>query len=111
MIESLNELIIDALEDIVPVVQPDIYKGSALEYITFKYDEAPDLNGDDYPDVIRYAVQVHYCCPLKTNSLSKRRAIKQALAGLGGTYPSVVNIVDENGQEFVFSFEYADGDV
>ena len=111
MIRSLNELIIDALKDIVPIVQPDVYKGSELEYITFKYDESPDLAGDDSPEVIRYAVQVHYCCPLKANSLSKRRQIRRALAGLGGTYPDSVNITDDQGQEYVYSFEYADGDV
>ena len=107
----MNKLIMDALEGIVSDIQPDIYRGTALEYITFTYDESPDMNGDDVPDMIMYSVMVRYCCPLEENSLAKRKQIRQALASLGGTYPEVTNVTDEDGQQYVFTFEYADGDV
>ena len=108
---TINEAIIAAVETVVPVCVPGVYRGKEKEYCTFNYSEHPDMAADDWPLAMKYLVQVHYCCPAEKNPLAVKRAICRALAGAGFTYPSVVDASDEDGQHFVLECEWTDGDL
>ena len=46
--------------------------------------------------------------PLKANPHTKKEQIKNALFEAGFTYPSIQDVTDEEGQHYVFEFEYED---
>lgn len=108
---SINAAIKAAVEPVVPVCVPNVYKGEAKEYTTFNATDLPDSFGDDSPETIRYLVQIHYCCPVDVNPLTTKRALCRSLAACGFTYPTVTDASDDEGQHFVLECEYADGDV
>lgn len=107
---SVNALIESALSQICTEVVADVYKGPAKEYITFSYQIVPSNYADNSAEALVYLIMVHYCCPSRTNSLAKRKLIRQTLADFC-TYPTESNLTDENGQEYVYTCEYTDGDV
>lgn len=106
---NVNEAIIAAVTPVVPVCEPDIYRGEAKEYCTFNYTEMPDGFGDDLPTLSRCAVQLHYYCPEGRNSISTRRALRRAILDADFTAPEIVNASDKDGQHFVFEFEVLGG--
>ena len=118
---SVNQRIITAVTPVVSVCVPEPYdpdSGSAeREYCTFDYTEMPDSFGDDGPEVIRYLIRLNYFAPRiaaageSSNTMTKRKALRQAIFDAGFTYPSVENASDEEGQHFVFEFEDLDGEV
>ena len=93
---------------IVPIVEPNMYEGNAVEYIIFSYRERGDCFGDNEPEEIILTVQVHYFLPNGENPRAKKRLIRQALFELGGTWPEITNASDKDGQHYVFEFEYAE---
>lgn len=103
---SINSEIINALSSLSLPVCPDVYNGTADEYITFNYFSQGDDFADNAPQYERYLVQVHYICPAGTNSLAKRLLIKQYLLAAGFTWPSVTDASDVDGQHWVFECEY-----
>lgn len=111
---TINEAFRAAVEPVVAVCVPDAYDGEAEEYCTFNYTEVPEDFGDDVPDVIRYAVQLHYICPVGRNSIATRRRLRQAILAADFTAPTVENASDADGQHYVFEFDAlggADGEV
>ena len=102
---SFDSRMRDKLLSIVPVVEPNIYDGEALEYIVFAYSERGGCFGDDEPDENILSVQVNYYLPHGQNPKAKKRLIRQALFELGGTWPEITNASDEEGQHYVFEFE------
>ena len=112
---SINSEIINALSSLSLPVCPDVYNGTADEYITFNYFSQGDDFADDAPQHEMYFAQIHYICPISKNSLSIRDQIKKALFAVGFTWPTVTNAmstaytreVDE--QHWVFECEYAMG--
>ena len=101
---TVNTRIISALEDVAPV-EPDIYTGDSLDFITFNFDIIPQDFRDNAPLRELYLVQVHYFCPGGAPSLSQRSAIKRRLFARGFTHPREINATDEEGQHFVFECE------
>ena len=111
---TINEAFRAAVEPVVAVCVPDAYDGEAEEYCTFNYTEVPEDFGDDVPDGIRYAVQLHYICPVGRNSIATRRRLRQAILAADFTAPTVENASDADGQHYVFEFDAlggADGEV
>lgn len=106
---TINEQIKAAVEPIVPVCVPDPYTGEADEYCTFNYTEIPDEFGDDMPELIRYAVQLHYFCPLGYNCFETRRDLRRALLAADFTAPEITPAGDETSQHYVFEFEALGG--
>lgn len=102
---SFNNQLREKLLPVVPIVEPNIYKGDALEYIDFAYSERGGCFGDDEPDENILSVQVHYYLPHGQNPKAKKRLIRQALFELGGTWPEITNASDEEGQHYVFEFD------
>lgn len=105
---SFDSRLRDKLLPIVPIVEPNIYDGEALEYIIFAYIERGDCFGDNEPEEIILTVQVHYFLPNGENPRAKKRLIRQALFELGGTWPEITNASDKDGQHYVFEFECAE---
>ena len=106
---TIHEEIKTAIESVVPVCVPDIYRGEATEYCTFNYSKIPDAFGDDVPDLIRYLVQLHYYCPEGQDSLNTRQALWEAILAADFTAPEEENASDETGQHYVFEFEALGG--
>ena len=113
---NISERILSALSSIVSEIEPDIYTGTAREYITFNFSEIPDLHAESRPGVIRYLIQIHWYLPWKksgesVNPHAKKKQMKNAIAGAGFTYPTTTNASDGDGQHYVFECEGFDGDV
>lgn len=108
---SINQTIKAALEPIVVVVKPDIYKGNQKEYVVFNYAELPEDFGDNKPNAIRYLIQLHWFLPSDVSPTTKKKQIKNALLNAGFTYPIVTNATDEDGRHYVLECEYVDGDI
>lgn len=105
---SFDSRLRDKLIPIVPIVEPNIYEGDAIEYIIFAYGERGDCFGDNGPEEIVLSVQVHYFLPNGENPRAKKQLIRQALFELGGTCPEITNASDKDGQHYVFEFECAE---
>lgn len=118
---TINERIIQAVTQVVPVCVPGFYAPDAGEqaatvYCTFNYTETPDSFGDDAPGAVRYLCQIHLYAPWtpaageSNNTLAMRKALRRALTAAGFTAPSVTDASDEDGQHYVFECEDCDGD-
>jgi len=106
---SINSIIKTTLAPVTSEIEPDVYSGTADEYITFNYFTTGYNFADNAPQHERYNVQVHYFCPLTKNSLAIRKQIKQFLFAAGFTWPSVTDATDGDGQHWVFECEYLMG--
>jgi hypothetical protein len=106
----IDDLIKSAVDPIVPCF-PDVYEGSELTYSTYNYNELPVSHGDNAPEAVRYLIQVHLFAPTGTNAATLRRRIKNALLGIGCTYPTATNMSDADGQHWILECDYVDGDV
>lgn len=107
---SINNIIKAAVEPIVPVCVPDLYKGEEPVYCTFHYTEYPDGFSDDAPHRTKYDVQVHLFLPLGQNPIALRDRIKRALFAADFTWPSILNMTDHDYQHHVFECQY-EGDL
>lgn len=110
---SIDETIKTALQPLIPkpdpaksTVVPQIYTGTATEYITFNYSEYPLEFADNAPQTIGYSVQVHYFCPLKKNVQTIKDNIQNALFTAGFSYPQIQDVTDGDGQHYVFLTTY-----
>ena len=105
---NLDERIRTALDGVCDVIVPQVYTGTATEYIVFNYSEYPLVFADDAPQSIGYSVQIHLFVPLKVNPNTKKESIKTALFSAGFTYPSIQDVTDEDGQHYVFEVAYSE---
>ncbi len=104
---SINKTLKAALGHVAPV-RADAYEGGEEVYITFGYTSIPADFGDDEPSHERFLISVHLFAPTGRNTVSLRRAIKEALAGVGTTWPTMTNATDKDGQHLVFECEMAE---
>lgn len=107
----IDEIINAAISPIVPALEPNRYRGEALEYVTWNYTTIPVIFADSTPDAARYLIQVHWFLPHEVNPNAKKLSICRALHNAGLTYPSITNATDKDGQHYVFECEFADGGV
>ena len=105
---SINSAIKAAVEPIVSVCVPNVYKGEATEYCTFNYSEYPTDFADNASQMTGYSIQVHWFLPLNGNPLVKKAQIKTALIAAGFDDPTVVDVTDDAGQHYVFETGYAE---
>ncbi len=99
---NLDERIRTALDGICGVIVPQVYTGTATEYIVFNYSEYPLEFADNAPHTVGYSVQVHLFMPLKANPNTMKDSIQNALFTAGFSYPSIQDVTDEEGQHYVF---------
>lgn len=98
----VEEMLITALSPIVPAVAPQIYRGDALEYITFDYYVSGSTFAEGIPVADIYSLMVHHYLPTGKSPYIARGAIVEALMASGCTYPSITDATDDEGQHWVF---------
>ena len=108
---DLHTALQTALNPIAPCSVPfNLDPEAGREYITFSVSERPGNTGDDADGPRVAEVSVYYVCPLETDSLAKRAAVKVACAGIADT---LVRETDQSGayrevsyaQVYLYSFE------
>lgn len=108
---TLNAKIIATITPVVGVCVPDLLvleagETAPEEYCTFDYDTAAGLAGDDVCEETVAQVRVRYYAPLKASTVSRRRALRRAIAAVDDfSLPSEQNASDEIGQAYVYTFE------
>ena len=108
--QTIDDLILDAVPPIVKPCVPNIYTGEAGEYCTYNYNELSDACGDNRAHAMRALVQVHYLAPLHADTVVTRRKLWAALAAVDDfTAPDITNASDQTGQHYVFEFEAVGG--
>ena len=90
-------------------IYPDVYVGSALEYIVYNYSIIPAVYAERAPHAARYLVQVHLYSPREKSPTAAILAIDRALFAAGFTWPSVTDASDADGQHHVIQCEFCDG--
>lgn len=108
---TVNERLRSALLPIVPIVEPDVYKGNEDEYIVFSMSDIPVFFGDNEPEFIRHLISVNWYLPHGIDYVAKKRQIANALAAADFSYPTIVDIGDEQGAGFCFETEAVDGNI
>lgn len=107
---SVSEVLQAALETVYgDNVFPDVYVGTAEEYVVWNYSIIPEIWADSTPHAARYLVQVHLYSPREKNPAEAILELDRALWAAGFTWPSVTNASDEEGQHHVLQCEYCDG--
>lgn len=104
---SINQIIKQAVEPVVPICVPVLYDGNEEVYTTFDVNTIGADFGDDAPAHEINLVQVHLFAPFGVNTIDIRRKIKRALFDAGMTWPVEEDATDEDGQHFVFECELA----
>ena len=104
---TVNQFIIQGLQDIGLPVKPDFYDGSRNEYIVFSYGIRPSFFADEKPYSLIYDITVHYVCPPKKNAIATREKIIKAIFELQGTYPEETNASTEDEQNYIYEFDIA----
>lgn len=103
---SINSAIKLAITQAVNVCVPDLYTGAEKTYCTFNYTEYPAGFSNNAPKSVKYDVQVHLFLPVEENPLKLRDKIKNALFMAGFTFPTILNMTDNEYQHHVFECEY-----
>lgn len=106
---TVNERLIQALEPLGLPIYPDVYTGEDPKYIVFTYTEGGGVFGDDTASVVVYALYVSLYLPSDVNPIALKRAVVDALVGMGCTYPTITNVSDLDGQGWVFDCEWCEG--
>lgn len=95
---NINPIVISALSSLSLPVEPDRYKGTAAEYITFNYsDERPALNADDIDVEDETTIQVHYFT--KSDPQTNKKAIRRLLRAGGFSIISTSQFPDIDNPE------------
>lgn len=105
---GINEAIIAAVTPTVSEIAANQYQGEASVYVTFNYQENPYSFGDDVPSAMRYDVQIHLFLPHGRDPRALNRGIRHGLVAEGFTFPTVVNVSDNEGQHYVFECEFTE---
>ena len=108
LMKSSDEAINDAFSSILPLF-PNVYTGTELSYLVYNYYMIPEVFADSAAHAARYSIQLHLYLPHKTNPNATKLSIISACVNNGFTFPSMTNASDEDGQHYVFEFEYANG--
>lgn len=97
-----------AILPIVPICDPRVYTGDAQEYTVYDVYERGIFFGDNEPQNVEYSCSVHWFLPLHTPNKAKKKQIRDAIAQIG-TFPSIEDASDLDGQHFVFEFYMVGG--
>lgn len=89
-------------------VEPNEYEGTALEYISYVYQELGAIHAESKPNAIRYILDVHWYLPRGKNPEDGKNRIRHLLKAAGATWSNIVNASDKEGQHYVFECEMAD---
>lgn len=105
---SLVDDLTRELKTVVPVVEMDLYRGEAEEYIVLTVTEEPDVYGDDDGQMISCMVLANWCYAWRphikeTAAWRKKKAdIKAAMRRAGCTSPTVTEAGDYEWGQLAF---------
>ena len=85
---------------------PNVYEGSAVEYVVWNAYQIPEVYAERRPAAARYPTQVHYFLPNGKNPTEGKLALQRALFEHGFTWPSGTNASDSEGQHYVLECDY-----
>lgn len=105
----IEQRVKEALSPIVPIVEPNVYRGSAKEYIVFNYSTFGSTFAEGRPTATIYLLQVHHYLPTNGNPYTARQSIIDALQSIGCTWASIADATDAEGQHWVFECQYKEG--
>lgn len=113
---NVNEVIIQAVTPIVPVCVPDLYRPDAGEeaaevYCVFNYTESPGVFGDDEPQAVNYATQLHLYLPTGRTPIQLKRRLRRAMLDAGFIVGDFTNASDEEAQHYVLECRWMDWEV
>lgn len=92
---SVNQLLVEALENFGFPIAQDLYKGKEEAYFTFTYaDDRPGGFSDNGPEYVDLELYVSLYLPADTSYLKLKRNVARALQEAGFTYPSIEQILD-----------------
>ncbi len=103
-LRELYEALCASLGQIAPVsAQLDLEPETPREYIVVSISDGPGEGGDDQSGCRVAGVTVYYVCPLLTDPIDKRAAVRSVCEGVADT---LVRETDQGGyvQCWVFSF-------
>lgn len=106
---TVEEMLLSAMAETGIPVAPLTYLGAATEYLVFTYSAAGVVFADSQPDGELYSIQLHHYLPHRASPYSTRSKIYAGLAAHGCTYPDLIPASDEDGQHWVFEFEWVRG--
>ena len=107
-IETMAAKVRAAVLPIVPICDPGAYRGRAQEYCVYSMFRRPADFGDDRPGAMIYEISVHYFLPISLNPERRLSALQSALGALG-TWPTVEDASDLEGQHYVLELQAAAG--
>lgn len=105
---TVAEQVRAAVLPIVPVCEPNSYRGKRQTYCLYSMFRRPADFGDDGPLAMIYEVSVHLYLPLSINPEETLTALQGALGALG-TYPTVEDASDLEGQHYVLELQIPAG--
>ncbi|MEN6594696.1 MAG: hypothetical protein ABFC31_07125 [Clostridiaceae bacterium] len=101
---SVESDIIAAVSSIAPC-SANTYTGTATTYFVIYADTIPANFANDEPRSERFLIQLHFFCPITTDTTTVRKQIKDAISAAGFSYPSMVNGGDDKTVRLIFEFE------
>lgn len=101
-----------AILPLVPVCEPWRYDGDSEEYCVFHWIETAPLFAGDRPAQLLFSLTVDWYLPgvpiegvPNTDPEPKKSQLREALFALRGSWPTVTDAGDEEGQHWVFELE------
>lgn len=106
---TIDERIQTMLYGLEDTIAPNVYTGSATEYLVYNYYTGGAVYAERRPRALVYSVMVHLYLPQGQSPTEKKNDVCEAIFAAGGTWPTVTNASDSEGQHYVFEFELAAG--
>lgn len=104
---DLDNAAMAAISPLFPdACSPNVYEGSAVEYVVWNAYQIPEVYAERRPAAARYPTQVHYFLPNSKNPTEGKLALQRALFEHGFTWPSITNASDSEGQHYVLECDY-----
>lgn len=108
--EKINELLVEALKKVVPVVREGIYTGEDCDrYATFTYYVRGLHYANNRPTAKSWRVTVTLWVRKGVSVYRERTLMKQIIEELSGEYPTCEVATDDGWQQYVYEFTYIGG--
>lgn len=99
---NINEKVIAAVKQVIPVCVPNFYDGDKDEYAEFEVDTYPDWYTDDAAQALRYDILLRVYAPRRKNTIALRSKLLQVLSDAGFT----LQFVDDTSDDLSQCYEY-----
>lgn len=100
-----EEKLLDGIEALGLHVEPNLDTSAGEEYVVLFYNSDGTLHGDDAPCLEFRDWEMVYVCPVASNRLSVREALRRLIYEIFDVWPPEDNASDQNGQRYVYDFQ------